>query len=57
MFGKPVSLGFVFWMIMGVLVVGREGLLANLNTLSGILSALLGILAWPLMVLNVRVAI
>ena len=54
---RPASLGFVVWIVIGLLVAANEGFLGNLDSLSGILSALLAILAWPLVVFDVHVAI
>lgn len=54
---RPVSLGFVIWIVVGLVVASNKGFLGNLDTLSGVLSALLAILAWPLVLLSVHVAI
>ncbi len=54
---RPVSLGFVIWIVIGVLIAANKGFLGNLDSLSGILSALLAILVWPLVLFNVHVAI
>jgi len=54
---RPVSLGFIIWIVIGVLIAANKGFLGNLDSLSGILSALLAILAWPLVLFEVHVAI
>lgn len=54
---RPVSLGFVIWIVIGLLVAANKGFLGRLDSLSGVLSAMLAVLAWPLVVLNVHVAI
>lgn len=54
---RQVSLGFVIWLVIGLIVAANHGFLGNLNSLSGVLSAVLAVLAWPLVILDVRVAI
>ena len=57
MLRRPVSLGFVIWIVVGLVVAANKGFLERLDTLSGVLSAVLAVLAWPLVLLNVHVAI
>lgn len=57
MFRRPVSLGFVVWIVVGLVVASNKGFLERLDSLSGVLSAVLAVLAWPLVLLDVRVAI
>jgi ABC-type anion transport system duplicated permease subunit len=54
---RPVSLGFVIWIVIGLVVAANEGFLGRLDSLSGVLSAILAVLAWPLVLLDVHVAI
>ena len=54
---RPVSLGFVVWIVIGLVVAANKGFLAHLDSLSGVLSAVLAVLAWPLVLLNIHVAI
>lgn len=54
---RQVSLGFVIWLVIGLVVAANNGFLGNLNSLSAVLSAVLAVLAWPLVVLDVHVAI
>ena len=54
---RPVSLGFVIWIVVGLVVASNKGFLGHLDTLSGILSAVLAVLVWPLVLLNIHVAI
>lgn len=54
---RQVSLGFVIWLVIGLVVAANEGFLGRLDSLSGILSAVLAVLAWPLVILNIHVAI
>ncbi len=55
--GRPVSLGFVVWIVIGFIVAATEGFFGHLGTLSGVLSAVLAVLAWPLVIFDVHVAI
>ncbi len=54
---RPVSLGFVIWIVVGLIVAANKGFLNHLDTVSGVVSAILAVLAWPLVVLNVHAAI
>ena len=54
---RPVSLGFVIWIVIGLIVASNKGFLSHLDSLSGVLSAVLAVLAWPLVLLEVHVAI
>ncbi len=54
---RPVSIGFVIWIVIGLVVAANHDFLSNLDTLSGVLSAVLAVLAWPLVLLDVHVAI
>ena len=54
---RPVSLGFVIWIVIGLVVAANHNFLAHLNTLSAILSAVLAVVAWPLVLLHVHAAI
>ncbi len=54
---RPVSLGFVVWIVIGLVVAANKGFLDHLDSLSGVLSALLAVLVWPLVLFNVHIAI
>lgn len=54
---RPVSLGFVIWIVIGLVIAANRGFLGHLDSLSGVLSALLAVLAWPLVLLSIHVAI
>ena len=54
---RQVSLGFVIWLVIGLVVAANEGFLGHFDSLSGVLSAVLAVLVWPLVVLNVHIAI
>jgi uncharacterized BrkB/YihY/UPF0761 family membrane protein len=47
----------VVWVVIGVIVASNHQYLVNLNTLGGILSALLAILLWPLVLLGTKITI
>jgi hypothetical protein len=55
--GRGISLGTLVWIVIGLIVASNRGFLGHLDSLSGILSAALAVLAWPLVLLNVHVAI
>lgn len=57
MLRRPVSLGFVVWIVVGLVVASNKGFLSHLDTLSGVLSAVLAVLVWPLVLLSVHIAI
>jgi hypothetical protein len=51
------SLFGIIYIVVGVAIAASHGYLANLFTLSGILSAILAILLWPLVVLGINLVI
>ena len=55
--GRGLSIGTVIWIIIGLIVASNEGFLGRLSNLEGVLSAILAVLAWPLVLLDVHVAI
>lgn len=57
MLRRPVSLGFVVWIVVGLVVASNKGFLSRLDSVSGILSAVLAVLAWPLVLLEIHIAI
>lgn len=57
MLRRPVSLGFVIWIVIGLIVASNKGFLGRLDDLSGVLSAVLAVLLWPLVLLEVHIAI
>ena len=57
MLRRPVSLGFVIWIVIGLVVASNKGFLGRLNDLSGVLSAVLAVLVWPLVLLDIHIAI
>ena len=54
---RPVSLGFVIWIVIGLIVASNKGFLGRLGDLSGVLSAVLAVLLWPLVLLDIHIAI
>ena len=57
MLGRGISIGTVIWVVIGLIVASNHGFLGRLGDLSGILSAALAVIAWPLVLLDVHVAI
>ena len=51
---RQVSLGFVIWFVVGLVVAANRGFLGHLD-MSGV--AVLAVMAWPLVVLDIHVAI
>ncbi len=41
---RQVSLGFVIWLVVGLVVAANDGFLSHLDSLSGVLSAVLAVL-------------
>ena len=56
-FGRRISLGVAIWIVIGVIVAAQHNFFDHVSGLSPILSAVLAVLAWPLVVLKVHVAI
>jgi hypothetical protein len=55
--GRQVSLGVVVWIVVGVIVAASHHFLEKLNSVSTVGSAILAVLAWPLVLLHVHIAI
>jgi len=51
------SYGVILWIVIGILVASSRGYLSDLNDISRVLSALLAVIAWPLVLLNINLAI
>ena len=51
---RHLSLGFVIWLVIGLVVAANHGYLMAW-VVSSVLSAVLAVLAWPLVVFNVDV--
>lgn len=49
-----VSIGGIIYIIIGILVAIGQGYLSDLGSISGIVSALLAIILWPLVLLGVN---
>jgi hypothetical protein len=47
-----VSIGGVIYLIIGVLVANSHGYFMTINTLPGLISAILAVLLWPLVILG-----
>lgn len=54
---RQVSLGVVIWVVIGVIVAARDNFLDDLGSLSSLLSAVLAVLVWPLVLLDVHFGI
>ncbi len=51
------SLLVLAWLVIGLIVAANHGYLGGIKDLSDLLSALIAIVAWPLVLLNVKIAI
>ena len=51
---RSVSLGLVVWIIIGLVVAANKGFLESPDSLSKVLSAVLAVLVWPLVLLDVH---
>jgi hypothetical protein len=54
---RSISLGFVVWLVSGVIVASSHHYLDSLKTLGVVVSALLAILLWPLILLGTKITI
>ncbi|MFN2450854.1 MAG: hypothetical protein ABR541_00705 [Candidatus Dormibacteria bacterium] len=55
--GRPLSLGGIIWLVLGVVVAATHHFFDNLSTVGALLSALLAVVLWPLVLLGVKLAI
>ncbi len=51
---RSVSLVFVIWIVIGFVVAASKGFLDSLDSLTEVLSAVLAVLVWPLVLLNIH---
>ena len=51
---RQVSLGVVVWIVVGLIVAAQDRFLDDLGSLSGLLSAILAVIVWPLVLLDVH---
>jgi ABC-type anion transport system duplicated permease subunit len=54
---RPVPLGFVVWIVIGVIVASAHHYFDTLNSIGPILSAVLAVVLWPLVLFGVKFAI
>jgi hypothetical protein len=54
---RHFSFGGLIWLVIGVIVAANHDFLAHLDSAGGIGSAVLAVLAWPLVVLKVHIGI
>ena len=52
-----MSLGAVIYIVVGVVVAAQNDFFDHFDSLEGILSAVLAVIAWPLVALDIHVAI
>ena len=49
-----ISFGTLIYLIIGFIVAANRSYFVDLGTLSGIISAILGVVLWPLLLLGVN---
>jgi hypothetical protein len=54
---RHVSLGGVVWIVVGLIVAGTHHFFSALSTVSAVGSAVLAVIAWPLILLHVHIGI
>lgn len=54
---RQVSVGVVVWIVVGLVVAARHDFLDDLGSLSHVLSAVLAVIVWPLVLLDVHFGI
>ena len=57
MLRRQVSIGLVVWIVVGLVVAGRNGFLDDLGSLSALLSLVLAVVVWPLVLLDIHFGI
>jgi hypothetical protein len=56
-YGRGPSLFSILWIVVGVIVAADHKYLKNINDVESVLSAILAILLWPLVLLDVNLRI
>ena len=56
-YGRGPSLFSILWIVVGVIVAADNKYLKNINDVESVLSAILAILLWPLVLLDVNLRI
>lgn len=51
---RQVSMGLMAWVVVGLVVAAQKDFLDNLGSLSRVLSAILAVVVWPLVLLDVH---
>jgi hypothetical protein len=54
---RRLPLGTVIWLVVGAVVAANEDFFDRADSLEGVLSAILAVLLWPLVLLDINVAI
>jgi len=54
---QQVSLGVVAWIVVGLIVASQRDFLDDLGSLERVLSAVLAVIVWPLVLLDVHFGI
>jgi hypothetical protein len=54
---RPVPLGMIVWLVIGVIVAAAHHYFDHLASIGPILSAILAVVLWPLVLFGVKFAI
>lgn len=54
---RQVSIGVLVWVVVGLVVAARNDFLQDLGSLSRVLSAVLAVVLWPFVVLDIHFGI
>jgi ABC-type anion transport system duplicated permease subunit len=57
MYRRPVPLGLVVWIVIGVIVAAAHHYFDTLSSVGPILSAIVAVILWPLVLFGVKFAI
>ena len=57
MYRRPVPLGLVVWLVVGVIVAASKHYFDHIGSIGPILSAILAVLLWPLLLIGVHFTI
>ena len=54
---RGASLITVIWIVVGIVVAATHHFFEHVNTIGGILSAIIAVIVWPLILLGVKIEI
>lgn len=57
MYRRPVPLGLVVWLVIGVIVAAAHHYFDNVRTFGQILTVIVAVILWPLILFGVKITI